>query len=337
VLGNFRAGHFYEPFSLENWGTSDNWITFIERASVVDALDPERNMGMILHNTLLDDRVFWAAGLFRPNSAEGNGFADDSGDGEYSYTARLTFNPIYELEGRCWLHFGGAYTYRSTIPLASGTIDNPAGDDPRFRSRIPVRARGTTFVNSERVIDTGVLLADSIQIYNVQAAMALGSFSLQGEAMLAQVHDLVRGPERREPAFWGCYAFASYFLTGEHRPYLRKIGGIGMPVPHEPFFFVDGDEGHGRPCFGRGAWELLARYGFLDLGSPAINTMGAIPPNSAFQGHLHDITLGLNWYLNPNFRIMWNYVYAHIDGLDVSPTTRSGDVHAFGMRFSFFF
>jgi phosphate-selective porin OprO/OprP len=337
-VGNFRAGHFYEPFSLENWGTSDNWITFIERATVIDALDPERNIGMLFHRTAFDERVFWAAGLYRPNSAEGNGFADDSGDGEYSYTTRLTFNPWYENDGRCWLHFGGAYSYRSTLQAAPGTVTNPTGDDVRFRSRIPLRTRGTTFVNSERVIDTGSVLADNVQLYNLQAAMAVGPFSLQGEVLAAQVDDWVRGPLRRDPNFWGCYVLASYFLTGEHRPYLRKIGGIGMPAPHEPFFLVDSGEDDGRRVhFGRGAWELVARYGFVDLGHEDINAIGAIPPTSTFQGHLHDVTLGVNWYLNPNFRIMWNYVYSHVNGLGVSPTTRDGDVHAFGMRFSFWF
>lgn len=336
-VGNFRAGHFYEPFSLENWGTSDNWITFIERATIVDALDPERNIGMIFHNTAFDDRMFWAAGLFRPHSAEGNGLADDSGDGEYSYTGRLTFNPIYDADGRCWLHLGGAYSYRSLIPVATGAINNPAGDDPRFRTRIPARASGTTFVNSGRVIDTGTIVADSMHIYNLQAAMALGPFSLQGEIFAADVNNWVRGPQRRDPSFWGCYAFVSYFLTGEHRPYLRKIGGIGMPAPHEAFFLVDGEHSDRRVIWGRGAWELCARYGFVDLGHEDINTIGATPPTSTFQGHLHDVTLGVNWYLNPNFRIMWNYVYAHVNGLGVSPTTRDGDVHAFTMRFSFWF
>jgi len=336
--GTFRAGHFYEPFSLENWGTSDNWITFIERASVIDALDPERNMGMLFYNNLLDERVFWGIGLFRPNSTEGNGFASSAGDGEYSYTGRLTFNPIYSDDGRCWLHLGGAYSYRSYIPVPIGTINNPIGDDLRYRSRIPTRAQGTTFVNAERVIDTGALNADSVQLFNLQAAMAAGPFSLQGEFMASQVHDLVRGPQRRDPSFWGYYVLASYFLTGEHRPYLRKIGGIGAPVPHEPFFFVKaGDGSNLRNIFGRGAWELCLRYGYTDLGSPSINAIGAIPPTSVFQGHLHDVTVGLNWYLNTNFRIMWNYTYSHVNGLEVSPTTQSGDVHALGMRFSFWF
>ncbi len=340
-VGNFRAGHFYEPFSLENWGVSDNWITFIERAPVIDALDPERNVGMILHNTAFDQRMFWAIGVYRPNS-EDSGFAEDSGDGEYSYTGRLTFNPIYEADGRCWVHFGGAYSFRSVLPIPAGTIANPEGDNPRFRTRIPVRTRGTTFVNAERVIDTGNIIADSIQLYNVQAAAAFGPLSVQGEIIRAQVDNWVRGDQFRDPAFWGYYVYVSYFLTGEHRPYNRRIAGIGMPVPHEPFFLVrSGEPGDRHTLFGSGAWEVALRYGHLDLGSPDINLIdtaaGPIPRTSDFQGHINDITLGLNWYLNPNFRIMWNYVYARINGLDISPTTQSGDVHNFGMRFSFFF
>jgi len=64
---------------------------------------------------------------------------------------------------------------------------------------------------------------------------------------------------------------------------------------------------------GRGAYEVAARYSYLDLDSGTIAG-----------GKLHDLTLGLNWYANRNMRMMFNYVAASPEGFDVQ--------HAFQAR-----
>jgi len=69
---------------------------------------------------------------------------------------------------------------------------------------------------------------------------------------------------------------------------------------------------------GPGAWELAARLSYLNLNDDGVDG-----------GRLRDLTLGLNWYLNPNVRMMWNYVLA--DPSD------GGDVSAFMWRFQIAF
>jgi phosphate-selective porin OprO/OprP len=62
----------------------------------------------------------------------------------------------------------------------------------------------------------------------------------------------------------------------------------------------------GQP--GWGAFELGFRYSRLDLTDSDIKG-----------GEQDDVTVGLNWYLNPAVRIMLNYVYADLDDRDNVP------------------
>ncbi len=56
---------------------------------------------------------------------------------------------------------------------------------------------------------------------------------------------------------------------------------------------------------GWGAWEVGVRVSNLDFSDDAVS--------SSYRGELDNWTLGLNWYLNPNMRIMWNYVDTELD------------------------
>ena len=58
---------------------------------------------------------------------------------------------------------------------------------------------------------------------------------------------------------------------------------------------------------GKGAWEVVARYGYNDLGyTPALFIGAAVPP--VVIGEQMDLTVGVNWYLSANTRLMVNYV-----------------------------
>ena len=123
-------------------------------------------------------------------------------------------------------------------------------------------------------------------LVGLEAAYVSSPFSVQGEYIFANA-DVASSAN-----FRGYYAQASYFLTGEHRNYKPSEGAFSRVKPKENF----------KSGGGPGAWEVALRYSGLDLDD-----------NSITGGKLNDLTAGLNWYLNPNTRVMWNYVHADKD------------------------
>ena len=119
-----------------------------------------------------------------------------------------------------------------------------------------------------------------------------------------------------------------YFLTGEHENYNRKTGVFDRVTPAENSCLVQTPCG---PAWGRGAWQIGARYDYLDLNNQGIDG-----------GMLHNLTAGLNWFLNPNMKLQFNYIATYRDAEGVlipgtNPLVLTGDqgtgwIHGFGMR-----
>ena len=72
-------------------------------------------------------------------------------------------------------------------------------------------------------------------------------------------------------------------------------------TPNENFF-VGRDECGNVTGGGIGAWQIGARYNYLDLNDNGFNG-----------GILHNGTLGLNWFLNPNMKFQFDFMATHRD------------------------
>jgi phosphate-selective porin OprO/OprP len=142
---------------------------------------------------------------------------------------------------------------------------------------------------TDRFVDTGSFAGDRVDLVGLEAAWVKGPLSLQGEYMLAKADRLGSGSDVK---FDGYYIQASYFLTGEHRNYKTSEGAFSRIKPKKNYSAAGGP----------GAWEVKARYSGLDLSDKDITG-----------GKLDNISAGLNWYLNPNTKIMWDYVHADKD------------------------
>jgi phosphate-selective porin OprO/OprP len=71
---------------------------------------------------------------------------------------------------------------------------------------------------------------------------------------------------------------------------------------------------------GPGAWQIGARYNFLDLND---NTLDG--------GVLHNFTAGLNWFLNPNMKLQFNYMLTDRDAA-LAGDLGDGLIHGWGIR-----
>ncbi len=176
----------------------------------------------------------------------------------------------------------------------SATLRSPVDDTVQFSAK-PKTALADPYV------DTGLFDADRVVALGPEIAAVYGPASIQAEYL----HIWTDSDVADDPSFKGFYVYGSFFLTGEHRVYSRSSGTFARVRPHEDFL---GEED------GWGALEAAVRYSWLDLNDGTI-----------LGGELSDVTVGLNWHLNPYVRIMTNYVYADLD--------RVGKTNILTMRF----
>jgi len=121
----------------------------------------------------------------------------------------------------------------------------------------------------------------------LEAAMVKGAFSFQGEYIAITASN-------KQDDFNGWYGQVSLFMTGEHRNYKTKSAKFSRIKIREPF--KQGVDGYW------GALELALRVSQINLNS-----------NKNKRGKKeHDITVGVNWHVKKNFRMMSNYTVAKV-------------------------
>lgn len=295
VVQNARVGHFKEPFNLEEL-TSSRFITFMERTMINQAVVPAYNLGGMIFGKSENEKLMWQTGLFQNDLADTfvSRTADDLAG---AWTSRVVWLPWYDecTDGRGLLHLGAAYSYRDAF-----------GSAHRFRAQPSAR------FGAPYVVDAGAPLLDDYQLTGLEAAFVYGPLSIQSE----YIHAMLESPTTVDQNIWGYYFMVSYFLTGENRGYKRDMGRFDRVKPFENFFRVRAEDN----CIytGKGAWELAYRFDYIDATDV-----------SAAAGLAANHTFGVNWYLSPYNRIMWDYIHAEPqkNGAD------AGTLDALAMRF----
>lgn len=307
-IGTLRVGNTKEPIGFEH-AASSRFLNFMERSYLQDLFAGPFNNGfspgVMIFNNWAEQRGTWWLGGFKNG---GNIFGYDVGNGEHAATGRVTYTPIFDEHEHQVLHIGIA-----------GSARDPDADTNRFRTRSLRNGSGnlaTVFA------DTGTFTTSHQWMAGVEVAGVSGPLSMQAEWIGSWSEDAVSLAGTKSAAAAGTplgtvytngyYAEVHYFLTGESREYDRKNASFGRVVPRQNFRWKDG-------CFEPGAWQLAFRYGACDLRDEALNG-----------GLLQEYVAGVNWFLNPNTKVQWNYVCTErdsaLDGVD------GGLIHGFGMR-----
>ncbi len=260
------VGNHKGQWSMEEV-TSSRYLTFMERG-YVNAFAPDRRIGLSVTNWHKNWRAF--AGLFGQMATD----EDETGENEaLNFNFRLTAVPI--LTDNSFIHVGGAFGHSQ--PTAG------SGDTVKFSSR------PESHITMNKLLHTGkIKKVDSWDQFGLELAAAKGPFLLQGEYAWVKVNRLEDNPAAKFDAY---YAFISWMVTGEKRPYSSEEGEAAGPI---------------RPLNKKlGAFELAARVSSLNLNDEdSSGIMG---------GKGQNITLAASWYPYPHLKFSVNYILVNND------------------------
>lgn len=273
-----RAGKFKTPFGLERLQSASD-LVFVARA-LTNNLVPNRDIGIQVHGDIRDGVVSYAAGVFNgvPDGSSADADINDSKD----EAARVFFQPfkktsVYALQG---LGFGVAATdgVNRGTPAATGLAPyKTAGQMNFFTYLAPA---GPTAANTVVADGRRSRLSPQLTYY-------VGRFGLLADYVRSS-QEVRIGTSEAELTNTSWQATASFFLTPDKAAYK-------LVAPKKPLDAA----GHGA-----GGWEIAGRYGRLSIDGDAFPVFAdpAASPQQATEK-----AVGLNWYLNRNIRMLFDY------------------------------
>ncbi|HZX80190.1 MAG TPA: porin [Lysobacter sp.] len=270
-----RVGKFKAPIGLERLQPSGG-TTFIE-LGLPSELAPGRDLGVQLQGEVDGGALAYAVGAFN-GAPDGRDGASANADDRIEYAARVFWEPFRGTDGAAsGLGIGLAASTGDAEGLGNAAL-------PRYRTPGQVQFfgyRGAVLADGERR-----RLAPQAYWYHGPVGL-LGEYIESSQQLRAGTT-----AARIDNRAW--QLAASWVLTGEDASYR------GVVKPDRPF---TGD--------GFGAFELAARVGALNIDEDAF-PLFADPATAARRARAW--TVGLNWYLTQNLKLVTNYSEAAFDG-----------------------
>lgn len=296
-----RIGKTKSPVGLERLQSSGS-LEMVELA-LPSELAPGREIGVQLQGEFAQAAVNYVFGVYN-GTVDGRDSTTTNPDNDFEIAARVFVEP--------WKNGDSALSGLG-FGLAGSTGDKQGSGNsflPRYRTPGQV-----TFFNYRSAV-----AADGEHTrWSPQAYWYRNAFGLLGEYISSRQEVLLPTTGAREALDHRAWQLtAGWVITGEDASYR------GVARPNHPFTVGSA---------GWGAWELVARYGELDIDDDAFPVFAdpdAVASNAQAWG------LGVNWYLTSNFKLVANYTQTQFDGGASAGADRE-DEKAFFTRAQFSF
>jgi len=255
-----------EPFIYEMVGDAAN---LPQQERVLSPFFTTRNIGIRYQDNYLKDRMSFNIGVFNDWFQSNRSFRESG----TQVSTRLTGLPIESKDGLEFLHLGIAFRHLGA-------------DDGNLR----YKGRPESNV-IDYYVDTGDMPGKYARQLGFEALYNYKPFSVLTECVHAWVNSAVKG----NPEFNGFYVTVSYVLTGETRPYDKRVGYARRIIPKSRW----------------GAVELVGRFGYVDLDSALIKG-----------GTMRTWYAGVNWWMSRQWKMGTGYGLADVDKFGTTGRTQ---------------
>jgi phosphate-selective porin OprO and OprP len=273
LWGQIFVGRTKEGFSLNKVMSGYSGWT-MERSTISDAAIPILADGVKWLGYLPNRGILWNLGIYGDWLSEGQSFSSY----HRQYVARLIWLPIRSEAERTLLHLGVNFRYGE---VADGEL--------KLRSR-PEAFPAPYFV------DTGAFPADHTDMASVEAYYRPRNWLFGGEYFVQKADS----PTMGDPVSHGGDVVISWLATGEVRTYNTRGAYFNAISPDRTVFEK-----------GPGAWELVARFSYIDLDSGPVHG-----------GKFWRFTPMANWHLSDNLRLSIVYGYGHLERFELAGVTQ---------------
>ncbi|HEV2532333.1 OprO/OprP family phosphate-selective porin, partial [Phenylobacterium sp.] len=241
-------------------------------------------------------------------------------DEQQAWIGRVAFAPFSSTDWQA--HFG----------LNAQYVIHPNAIAPGVtpRTTVQLRDRPELRLDATRLVDTGAIDARHVTVLGAEAGVTIQNFLIEGEYFKYGIDRRLTAAQVGfgNPKFDGWYVQGAWVLTGESRPYNPTEARFDAPKMAYNF----------NPEAGTwGALELVARYSDLSLDFHA-GAAGTASLADAIRGGEQKIaTLGVNWYLNPDIRMMLDYQHVDVSRLNAAGVQIGQTYNALAARAQFTF
>lgn len=255
-----------EPFIYEMVGDAAN---LPQQERVLSPFFSSRNIGIRYLDNYLNDKMSLSFGVYNDWFKTKLSFRDSG----TQISGRLTGLPIESKDGREFLHLGIAFRH---LGADNGKL--------RYKGRPESNV-------TDNYVDTGDIPGKYARQLALEGLFNTGSFSILTEFAQAWVNSAITS----NPSFHGFYVTGSYVVTGEHRPYDKKVGYARRIIPRSRW----------------GAVEVVGRFGYVDLDDTLVKG-----------GKMKTWYTGMNWWASRQWKIGAGYGLADLDKFNTTGRTQ---------------